>query len=202
MSLFPILSEVPYVTITQNIKQRVLKSNFDDLGKTQVKRKWLYPRRSVSLNYTNITNNDLRELEQFFLDRDGSYRSFTFIMPSTETGTYTSEYVGTGDGSNPLFNMPCNSTSRDVYIDGNLQTEAADSTGAGDYYVIEEGGQDGVDSCIFFSDPTAGQRITCDFEGLLAIRCRFKDTFEFQRIRHSTSYNNIGIEFEGLLIDE
>lgn len=202
MSLYPSLSNIPFVTIGQSIEQRILKSNFEELGKIQVKRKWLYPRRSISLNYNNISNENIRTIEQFFMDRSGTYLSFTFIMPPTETESYENEYVGTGDGSNKVFNMPCVSTSRSLYIGGSIQSEAADATSAGSYYIIDGGGQDGVDSCIFFTEPSIGERITCDFVGRLGLRCRFAESLSYERFRHIISLNSLSVSLNGLLIDE
>ena len=203
MALYPTLEETPYVSINQGIDQKVLRSNFDDLGKEQVKRKWLYPKRNIGLSYSNISNSDVREIEQFYVDRYGAYLAFTFIMPTTELSTYESEYVGTGDGSTAVFNLPFKSaTNISITVDGSPYIIGQDSTDAGDCYIIEDGGQDGVDSLVCHVIPLAGTRILTTFTGRLAIRCRFEDKIAYSRRRPGTSLNNISVSLKGLLIDE
>jgi len=203
MALYPTLEATPFVSINQGIEQRVLKSNFDKLGKEQVKRKWLYPKRSVGLSYSNIVNADLRELEQFYIDRYGGFLAFTFIMPSTEISIYEGEYVGTGDGSTTVYNLPFKSaTSISITVDGSPYVIGQDSTDAGDCYIIEDGGQDGVDSLVCHVTPPAGTRIITNFTGRLAIRCRFEDNISYSRSNRNISLNDISVSLKGLLMDE
>lgn len=202
MALYPTLTEAPFISIKGSMDQKVLFTNFDGLGKEQRKRKWLYPKRSFELSYSVITDVELLTLTQFYNDRDGSYNSFTFIFPSTYSETYTNEYVGSGDGSTTIYNMPCVSESRTVYVDGNEQTEAADATSSGNYYILEAQGQDGVDSLHLNFTPTSSQRITCDFTGRLAARCRFDGTIDFNRQKYSFGFNSANTKLKGLLMDE
>jgi hypothetical protein len=197
MSLYPNLSEVGFNVISQDMTQKVLKSGFEDLGKTQVKRKWLYPKRNFSLKYQNILNDPLRVLEQFYMARNGGFSSFTFIMPDTETNDYVGEYVGTMDGSKVAFNLPCkDATGIKIYVDNIEQTLTTN------YSLTLSGGADGVDLCTFVSAGSAGARVTIDFSGVLAVQCRFKDTINFDRVRYSKSFNNFSVDLEGLLFDE
>lgn len=205
MALYPTLTEARYLSISGSPQQKVLSSNFDDLGKIQVKRKWLYKRRNLNLNYSKIIDTQFRTLMQFWSDRSGAYNIFTFIFPPTYSDTYESEYVGTGDDSNTVFNLPTkNTSSRTIYVDGSNQTEAPDATSAGNFYVIEDGGQDGVDSCIFFTAPTSGQRITIDFVGQLAVRTRFMEGgIQYDRTkRGAAELNNVSVSFRGTLMNE
>ena len=197
MALYPTLSDVGYLQISQEMDQKILTSNFDDLGKTQVKRKWLYPKRNIMLDYSNILNAALRTIEQFYIDRYGGYSIFTFIMPPDETNDYDGEYIGTLDASTIAFNMPCKAASGiKIYIDGNLQTVTAN------YAITVSGGQDGVDLCTLTDAGTAGSRLTCDFTGALAVRCRFKDKINWSRTKAATGYNSFKIELVGSLMDE
>ncbi len=201
MSLYPTLTESEFITFNQGIDQKVLKSNFEGLGKQQVKRKWLYPKRNLTINYSSINNAELRLLEKFYVDRYGGYSSFTFIMPATEISIYTSEYIGMGDGSTTAFNLPSKAaTSISIYNDGSLIT-AGDTT-TGDYYITADSGRDGVDLITFNEAPVDGNRITTDFTGPLAMRCRFTDTISYQRSRISIGLNDISVSLSGLLIDE
>lgn len=204
MSLYPTISETPYITIGQGNSFKTLTSNFDDLGRPQVKRKWLFSRRSLTLDYTNILNSEFNILEKFYMARHGGYSAFTLIMPTTEYVAYENEYVSTGDGSTLIYNLPMKTASLvSIYVDNNDQNIAADATAAGDCYIIEDGGQDGVDSLIFDVAPSLGTRITCDFTGRLAMRCRFGDQLSHQRSRSGTvSVSNLSVSLLGLLMDE
>lgn len=199
MALYPTLSEVPYISIEGAPEQKILKSNFDDLGKEQRKRKWLYPKRNFVLNYNNITNVDIVELQQFWIDRSGSFYAFTFIFDYSST--YASEYVGTGDGSTTIFNLPSKGASATT-VYGNASPYSPGDTTSGDYYIIENGGTDGVDSLIFRAAIAAGDRITYDFTGRLAIRCTFKDTIKTMQNHGSFQKNSAMVELNGLLMDE
>ncbi len=201
MALYPTLTQSPYLTLSQDINQKVLKSNFDDLGKEQVKRKWLYPKRNVGLDYRNITNAQLRVLEQFYVDRNGGYLAFTYIMPLTETGIYEGEYVGTGDGSTTVYNLPFKSgASVSITVDGSPYV-IGDAT-SGDCYIIEGGGQDGVDSLICHVTPASGVRVITDFTGRLAIRCRFDESIAYSRFNNNIGMNDISVSLKGILMDE
>lgn len=200
MALYPQLSSVPYINYSGNPEQKILTSNFDDLGREQRKRKWLYPKRNFTLNYNNITDNELRTLLNFWTARDGSFTSFTLIFDFPET--YEGEYVATGDGSTTTFSLPGKNTSgRTMYINSGALTEAQDATSA-DYYIISDGGEDGVDSAVFLIAPDAGSRITIDFYGRLAVKCRFKDTIKYARGSGYFQKNVASVEIKGLLFDE
>jgi len=195
MALYPSYETIPYANpVTEEILFKTLFSNFDDLGEERRKKKWMYPKRAISLQYNNINMIQGRTLFQFYLDRHGAYEAFTFFKYEVEI--YTGEYISTGDGSTVLFNLPCkNSSARTVYLDGDTQTEG---TSAHDYIYSALGGTDGCDKVTFNTAPTSGKRITIDFAGKLKIRCRFKednmgfDTF-MSRLR------TVGAELHGVL---
>lgn len=197
MALYPTLESFPYISIGQSTDQKVLKSNFDELGNIQVKRKWFYPRRSLTLLYSNSEDVDIRTLEQFYINRNGGFNAFTFIMPDDLSETFTGEYVCSGDSSAIIFNLPCkDATAVIIYIDTNIQTEGSN------YVITENGGQDGVDSIEFTVAPGAGARVTMDFIGRLAVRCRFVDTIDVVRSRISRGFNDITVRLYGTLFDE
>jgi hypothetical protein len=199
MALYPTLANAPYKALAQTIDQKVISSNFEELGKVQKKLKWLFPKRDVvSLEYKNNINSVLRILEQFFIDRNGSFGMFTFLMPDTEINNYAGEYFATGDVAGTVaFNLPTKAASGiNIYIDGALQTVTVN------YTIMPSGGADGVDLCTFTVAPNPGTRLTTDFSGILAIRCRFKDKINWSRIRSTTSYNSFNIELNGNLFDE
>jgi hypothetical protein len=178
MAEFPTLTSVPYIDpIEEELVQKVLKSNFDDLGEEQRKLKWLYPKRIIRLAYRGISKAEVATLYQFYMDNDGSYGAFNFFYDSNKsTNSYVKEYVGTGDDSTVIFNLPCkNSTSRQLYIDNVSQSEGVDWT------FTQNGGADNADKCELAAAAASGARITYSFTGYLKVRCRFaEDNLSFQ----------------------
>jgi len=175
------------------MRYRTLKTAFGQAGEPQASQKWLFPKRDIGpLKYPNITKANARTLWQFFQARAGAYELFSWFDAYADD--YVGEYVGTGDGSTVLFNLPVKSASAyTVYIDGITQT------GGGTDYTFNSGaGSDGEDSITFVSAPSAGERITADFTGILKVRCRFKK----DDIKYETFYNiltKMGLELEGFL---
>ena len=203
MALYPAISSVPYTDISGSSDQKVLITNFEGLGKESRKRKWLYPKRSIGLNYNNISDSELQTLLQFERDRDGQYQAFNWIAYFEEI--YIGEYVGTGDDETVLWNLPCKEGSDiTVYVDGSEYEEGSDSTGADlkDFVITESSGADGLDSITFTTAVSAGYRIIIDFTGRLGVRCRFNENIEYQRRRiDSTGFNTCSVSLKGLLID-
>jgi hypothetical protein len=200
MSKFPEVSEVGFANpLGMELETKTLTSNYDDLGGEQRKQKWLYPRRNLTLVYNYISKADSETLWQFYIARGGAFEAFNFFMPEPETDypAYVGEYVGTGDGSTALFNLPSRLAAAYVlYLDGASQTEGVD------YNFNPEGGEDGADT-IDFSDsamtaPASGVRITWDFTGTLKIRSRFaEDRLSFEQFYDRLA--NHGIQLKGLL---
>ena len=191
MAVFPDIGSVPYTNpLEETIQYKTLVTRLNDLGDEQRRAKWLYPRRAFSLRYQAISVSQARTLWEFYMQRRGRYEAFNFFYPMT--GTYTGEYVGTGDGSTTNFNAPCKSaTGVTVYVDGV-------TVSASDYTYTINGGEDGADLITFDTAPDDGARITMDFTGYLKVRCRFaEDMLDFQ-----TFYARLvsaGIKLQGLL---
>jgi len=193
MAKFPELSSISYTNPEAvGIRFKTLISNFDDLGEEQRKQKWLYPKRTVPLTYRRKSKADARTLWQFYLSRKGAYEAFNFFL--NQANTYQGEYVGTGDGSTTVFNLPAkNSSDYTVYKNG-----VAQEGGGTDYTFAAGAGTDGADKITFVAAPASGDRITYDFTGNLKIRCRFAEDYQ----DYETFYGrlvNMGIELEGLL---
>jgi len=174
MALFPEMSSVEYARpLKVEIQHKTLVSTFDDLGVEKRKQKWLYPKRTVTLGFNHITKAKMQIVFAFYIARSGSYEAFNFFMPTLNANpyTYVGEYVGTGDGSTTVFNLPCRTSSgRTLYLDA-----AAQSDGGVDYTFAALGGADGADKVTFTAAPDSGARITLDFTGYLKIHCRFAD---------------------------
>jgi len=192
MALFPSYQDINYgVTVSDGILFKTLFSNYDDLGEERRKRKWLFPKRTITLQYEYLSLTDARTIFQFYIDRSGAYEAFTFFKYEVET--FEGEYIGTGDGSTVLYNLPCRySSARTVYVNSIAQTEGSDYT----YSAL--GGTDGCDEITFNSAPTSGYRIIIDFSGKLKIRCRFKeDSMSFDTFNNRL--RTFGVELQGLL---
>ena len=203
MAKYPDLSTSAYsYPLGVSINYKTLITSFDTSqgAHEQRKRKWLYPKRDVTLRYEYISESAARELYQFFIERSGSYDVFSFFFP--ESDQYVKEYVGTGDGSTKTFDLPTkNTTYRTVYVNSVEQDEAADSTSTGDFYIIENNGTDGCDQIKFFVAPNDGHRIEISFTGILKIRCRFnEDVMSYNMFINKLK--SMGIQLKGLLNDE
>jgi hypothetical protein len=193
MASWPALASVAYEHgIVEEIRFKTLFANYDDLGKETRKQKWLYPKRDFKLRYVGITEAQVKTLYDFYIARSGAHAAFNFFHHISRT--YTGEYVGTGDGSTTIFNLPSKqASSYTLYVDGVAQTG-----GGTDYTFASEGGADGADKATFTAAPTSGERITFTFTGYLKGRVRFEEdalSFEsfFERIAH------LGLGFKGLL---
>ena len=126
MAVFPDIGSVPYTNpLEETVQYKTLVTRLNDLGEEQRRAKWLYPRRTFSLKYQAISVSQAKTLWDFYMQRRGRYEAFNFFYPMS--GTYTGEYVGTGDGSTTGFNAPCKSaTGVTVYVDRVTQPESED----------------------------------------------------------------------------
>jgi len=183
-------SVIPLLPEAVTIKTRNLVSQMES-GETRVKNKWPYPLRDVLLMFVTPTKAEAALIWQYYCDRLGSFETFNYFL--FYSNTYAREYVGTGDGTTTVFNLPAkNSTDRSVYIDGAIKEETTD-------YTLDLGaGADGADRLTFGVAPAAGQRITYNFTGNLKIRCRFAD----DELSYETFWNRMvstGLKLSGVL---
>ena len=203
MAVYPFTS-APYTDPIQiDIKFKTLVSNFDDLGEEKRRQKWLYPKRDVTVKYNALSKTEGGVLWDFYCKRKGGCNSFV-IFETTGTGTYhtySSEYVGTGDSTTLIFNLPA--------IDSSAYTRQVNKAGAAvstsDYTISYGGGSDGEDKVTFVSSsdggsgpPTSTERISYDFTGRLKIRCVFdEDIFSYENFYDRII--NSGVKLRGLL---
>lgn len=199
MALYPSYSTINYTNISIDQRFKTIISNFDDLGEEKRKRKWLFPKRDITLQYRYITKAQAKTLWDFYQNRYGPYGSFNFFHDGVEINTYDNEYIGTGDGSTTNYNMPCKAAdTHTIYIDGALQTDGATVSGSGNYSYTTTGGTDGADLISFVVAPNNGTRLTCDVYGYLKIHCRFDE----EPMSQETLFRNLvstGITLKGLL---
>jgi len=192
--VYPLYSTIPYdrpVIIEMEFK--TLKSNFGDLGEEKRRRKWLYPKRHITLSYNYITNANAATIWDFYMDRSGSYEAFNVFVEYGVATDHTGEYVGTGDATTSGFNLPSkDASSRTLYVAGATQTVTTD------YVYTAQGGADNADKVEFVTPPTTGQRITYDFTGTLKVHSKFKEDIQSFEV-FNDSFINIGVSFKGLL---
>lgn len=195
MAEFPSYSSIPYNNpIASKVQFKTIKSNFDNLGEEKRRRKWLYTKRYITLPYEYITKANAATIWQFYLDRSGSYEAFNLFLEHDVITDHVDEYVGTGDGTTTVWNLPSkDGSTRTVYLNGSSQ-----SASGVDYTYSAQGGADSADKITFVAAPSSGDRITYDFSGVLKIHCRFaEDYLSFENF-HNTLIN-IGIQLQGLL---
>ena len=166
-----------------------------DSGAEQRRQKSLYPRFNVTLKFYGITASEAQTIWDFYCARKGAFESFYFYDPAPDMSIVTSYddlYIGAGDGSTEVFDLPGKSTSSQViYVDGTTQTLTTD-------YVILTGGGDGeADRVDFVSPPALGTAISCDFTGKLRIKCRFAED-RLSKEWFMTELFSYGINLTGL----
>lgn len=171
-----------------------LVSDFDS-GNEQRRQKLLYAKYDVQLQMRAVSAADLQTLWDFYQARKGAAGAFYFYDPRPANGitvSHTGLYVGTGDGSTEIFDIPGKSTSsQTIYVDGTEQTVTTD------YAILTGGGDGSADRVDFVVAPGNGQIITCDFTGTLRIRCRFaQDSLSFEWFM--VLLTNIGLQLKGL----
>ena len=196
MSTFPAISSVPFGSpVIEELQFKTLISTFDVLGQEQRKQKNLYPKRLITLRYNYISKTEAQILYSYYIDRAGAFSAFKFFYPQPRgvNFTYVHEYVGTGDGSSTVFNLPSKSAgSYTLYVADSSQSDPSDySFGVG-------AGPDGEDKVTFVAAPSAGQRITFSFAGILKVVCRFAE----DRLSFENFYDrlvNTGVKLQGLL---
>lgn len=206
MAKYPEWSDVEWdFPLNIEFETKTLISSFDGMGREKRRRKLLYPKRNITVNYSNrfLTRAQVRTLWQFYLDRGGPYEAFSFFVSGPDAtvaqsglNTYEGEYIGVGDGFTTDFDLPGRSIQNEtLYVDGVAWNPVTD------YNISGEAGADGCDKVGLNQAPSAGAVLTIDFEGVLRVRCRFEgDVFGYQDF-----YNIVGrtgVRLIGLLNDE
>jgi len=191
MTVFPGLDTVKAKNpFSESIQFRTITTDFEN-ETSSTKQKWLFPKRSIKLEYYGKSISDMKTLWTFYLGRKGKHLSFVFFY--TKSDTYTGEYVGTGDGSTVIFYLPSlDAAAYKVYISG------VEMTSGSDYTFTAEDGPDGEDKVEFAVAPDAGAHVTFDFTGYLKVRCKFADDImDFETFYWR--FANAGLKLQGLL---
>ena len=205
MAVYP--SSIGYLNpVKIDVRYKTIISQFDEEGEENRKQKWLYPKRDVTLGYQAISKSEGETLWEFYCQTGkGAYGSFSWFegvgLGSAAYNSYSSEYVGTGDSTTLIFNLPSKNSSgasHDVNINASVVSTS-------NYTMSFGGGGDGEDKITFVGSSTGGlgppassDKITCDFTGRLKIRCRFADDiFSFENFFDRLI--NTGVKLKGLL---
>ena len=151
----------------------------------------------MTLKYEAISKTEAETLWKFYTARGGRSSAFVWFestaLGSTAYNSYVSEYVGTGDSTTVIFNLPALGSSG---IHTLYKAGAAVSTS--DYTFAAAGGSNNEDKITFNAAPTSTERITYDFTGRLKVRCRFsEDMFSFENFHDRLI--NVGVKLSGLL---
>jgi hypothetical protein len=160
----------------------------------QRKAKQLFPKYDVKLKYpTAIIPADIKIIYAFYMARKGAYEAF--YIYDRESDAHVAQFVGWGDGSTLVFDIPGKTSSlQSVYIDGTLQNSG--------YSILTSGGTEASDRIQFTVAPILGQLITCSFTGYLRMRVRFKeDRLSKENLTHLL-YRGGEIELKGLSAED
>jgi len=174
------------VDITTNWNN--ITSRFDS-GKEQSRQKNLYPKYDVTLTYKVLSSADMQILWNFYQARRGSYESFYFY--SLESVQWNGVFIGIGDGSTTIFDIPGKSTNSNVIYASGLVVPASD------YTITAGAGDCSSDQITFDTAPTLNTLITTNFVGYLRIRCKFKND-KMTRSGFTGSLYTTGLELKGV----
>lgn len=164
-------------------------SKFDS-GREQRRMKALQAVYDVELKYTTLKATEIQVLWSFYQARRGKWESFNIYDPLQ--AQWSNVYVGQGDGSSTIFDIPGKTTySQEIYLDGVLQT--------GGYSILTGGGLDNADRVSFANAPAINQIITCGFVGMLRIHCRFAEDI-MERELFTVALYQTGLKLHGLPI--
>ena len=162
-------------------------SEFDS-GDEQRRQKNLYAKYDVVLTYPALSATNIQLLWNFYQARRGTYEAFYFY--TLEEQTWNNNYVGIGDGTTVLWDLPGKSTSsQTIYVNGAAVNAALYTIGTGT-------GDASSDTVTFATAPPENDLITCDFHGYLRIRCRFQE--ELTRTSFVGALYKTGIKLKGL----
>ena len=195
MATFP-ESPVPIYPLTISQRWKTIVTGMDS-GYEERTAKWLFSKYDVNVKYNALSATDAQTLWNFYLARKGSYDAFYIYDLSLKaliTKAHVDQYIGTGDGSTEVFDIPGRSTSsQTIYVAGVAQTLTTN-------YVILTGGGGGgsnSDRVDFVNPPPLGDIITCDFSGYLRMRVKFAEDIMSYELFATTLYN-VGLSMKGL----
>ena len=158
-------------------------------GKILRRKLWIDPFYTISGEHS-LSAADLATLENFFRETaQGMLVDFCVTDPLERA--WTDVYVGTGDGSTTVFDLPMkNSSAYTVYDD------AVAKTGGGTHYTFGDGtGTDGRDKITWVAAPSDGNRLSLDATGNRAWAVIFaSDELPWERT-HVSQQDSVKVTF-------
>jgi hypothetical protein len=163
--LFPDTINPSYsVDITARWKNTI--TGFDG-GNEQRRQKQIQDLYDVTLKYNLMDLTALGVLWDFYQECRGTLYNFYFYDQVANRRTWKKCYVGIGDATALLYDLPGKSTSgQSIYFNGALQS-------SGITY-LTGGGNESSDRVQFAAAPPVNTIITATFTGDLRIKCRFE----------------------------
>lgn len=193
MATFPESSPIPQYPLILEPEFNTLVSNFSGLGGEKRRKKLLFPRYNITVNYNILTVVDVRTLYEFFMSVSGSYESFyiyDLAIILSHPFNHFNQFCGIGDGTTTIFDIPGRSTSsHTVYVD------SVDTTV--DATILIGGGSSDSDRVELDNAPLTGSIIKIDFTGFLRMKVRFSDD-KLARINTKTDLYKYSIKLKGL----
>jgi hypothetical protein len=181
--VYPVIIEPEWSTLISDV----------DVGGEQRRQKWLFAKYNVRFKCPRLSATQMQTVWDFYAASKGAHGAFYFFDPAPLIGittSYKALYVGYGDETTSIFDLPGKSTSnRTLYINGTTQSSG--------FSYLTGGGSDGSDRVSFTSAPADGDIITVDFTGRLRVRCRFRDD-RLPRELFIRKLFNFGIDLKGL----
>ena len=193
MATFP-ESPVPNYPLTISQRWKTIVTGMDS-GYEERTAKWLFSKYDVNVNYDTLSATEAQTLWNFYSARKGSYEAFYIYdlsLIALITKAHVDQYIGTGDGTTEVFDIPGRSTSsQTIYADSVEQTLTTD------YVILVGGGTSSSDRVDFVTPPDTGTIITADFSGYLRMRVRFaQDNMSYELF--TTTLFKTGLEMKGL----
>lgn len=193
MAAYPdIISEIPGVIPFEWGAAQIILSTEFATGRESRRLIWQAPRRSVSVNYTALNITDASALWNFYNERKGPFRAFSFYFPRIRL--YTDELVGTSDGLNNTINLPSMGAISYTFKQGstivsptNYTFHTSTGIGVSDYLVLDTVAGNGT-------------KYYWSFTGRLKIKARFDEGMvgfsDIKDIAESTTMSLIGLQHE------
>jgi uncharacterized protein (TIGR02217 family) len=133
-----------------------------DSGKEKRRAKWSRPIRTLNCSLGNQSETGVGLIWDFFKARQGKYDTFWVKFPTSYK--VTAEAVGTGNGSQTVFNLdyfPVDTASVKVYVNGILRTSGVS--------IINDLTNE-LAKITFSPAPANGAVITADYEYYIQVR--------------------------------
>ena len=172
------------------------QTNVVNLGDATEQRRthWLFPVFDVTVNYVHLTAAHAQTLWQFFMARRGAYEAFYIfdlaLLASVSVTQTTALYIGTGDGSTTIFDIPGRSTSsQTIYVDG-----VADGSAS----VLVGGGDGSSDRASWATAPAAGAVLSAIFTGYARFKVRFEFDYFSRELFTTNLFRTGSIQLKGV----